>query len=358
MKYPGLFLLAAAGSLLAADFAAEGNRWWAHIQFLADDKLEGRQPGTEGYRQAVDYVQTNFEKMGLKAAGAEGYQQPVKFETRLVEMDQSSLALVHGERVEPLVLGQDASFSARANLAPAVDAAMVFVGYGLTIPEVHYNDLDGFDLRGKVAVYISAPGPVEAPANLKSHYQSAGERWAALRKAGAIGVATIANPRMPPPGGAANADAAAGRGGGGRGPVQPTFLLADRNLQDSDGMSVAITISRQGGEKFFDGSGHTYAEIVRMAQANQPLPHFPLEPTLRSKVSVRRDSVTASNVAAMLPGADDRLKGEFVIMSAHLDHVGIGRHVNGDNIYNGAMDDASGIASVLEVARLLKESGR
>ncbi len=203
---------------------------------------------------------------------------------------------------------------------------------------------------------MNAPGPAEAPGNLKSHYGSAGERWAALHKAGAIGIATIANPRMPAPNAGGGTQGANG-GRGGRGPAQPTFLLADRNMQDGEGMSIAIAINRQGAEKFFAGSGHTYDEILKLAQANSPLPRFPMEPLLRSKVTLRRDSVTASNVVAELPGTDDKLKGEYVVMSAHLDHLGVGRPVKDDAIYNGAMDDASGVASILEIARLMKEAG-
>lgn len=361
MHRPTLLLLA-AGSLLAADFAAEGNLWWSHIQYLAGDPLEGRATGSDGYRKAVEYVQSAFERIGLKAAGTDGYQQPVAFETHLVDNDQSSLALVRDGKAEPLALGSEASFSPRASLAPAMEAPMAFVGYGMEIPEVHYSDLNGIDLRGKVAVYVNAGGPVDAPPNLKSHYSSAGERWAALRKAGAIGSATIANPRMPPPSatpGAAGSPAnGAGRDGrAGRGPVQPTFVLADRNLQDTEGMAVGIVITRQGGEKFFAGSGHTYDEILKLAQANQPLPRFPMEPLLRSRVALRRDTVTAPNVVGLLPGSDDRLKNEYVVMSAHLDHLGVGRPVNGDSLYNGAFDNASGVASVIEIARLMKESG-
>src|SRR5579883_401087 len=145
MKHPALILLA-AGSLMAADFVAEGNLWWAHIQYLADDKLEGRQPGSDGYRKAVEYVQTAFERIGLKPAGGDGYQQPVRFETRQVVEDQTTLQLVRGDQVETLGPGQGATISARANLAPALEASMVFVGYGMSIPEVHYNDLEGVNL--------------------------------------------------------------------------------------------------------------------------------------------------------------------------------------------------------------------
>src|SRR5215471_18114121 len=162
---------------------------------------------------------------------------------------------------------------------------MVFIGYGMRIPEAKYDDLAGLDLRGKIAVYVNAAGPAEASSAIKAHYSSAGERWNALQAAGAVGVAMIANPRRsatPPEDGAA-ADDAAGRGrggrdgqgggggGAGRGP-QRAFLLADVNLREATGQKIAVTIMRRGGEKFFEGSGHTYEEIIKLAQENRPLP--------------------------------------------------------------------------------------
>jgi hypothetical protein len=358
------FLFGAA--LFAADFAAEGDLWWAHIQFLADDKLQGRDVGSDGYREAVRYVAGKMETFGLKPAGTDGYLQPVKFETRQLVENQTSLAIVRND-VETVLERGDATLSARAELAPALEAPMVFVGYGLRIPEAKYDELAGLDLRGKIAVYVNAPGPVEASGPVKSHFGSATERWNTLKAAGAVGSASIMSPRMPPRGGAddpaASPDGAGrgrgaqgGPGAGGRGP-QRAFLLADPNLQESTGQKLALTITRRGGEKFFEGSGHTFDEILKLAQDNRPLPKFPLAGTLRAKTSVRRDTVEAPNVAGILPGSDPKLKNEYVIMSAHLDHVGVGRAINDDNIYNGAMDDASGIASVLEIARLLKESG-
>jgi Zn-dependent M28 family amino/carboxypeptidase len=134
-------------------------------------------------------------------------------------------------------------------------------------------------------------------------------------------------------------------------------ILADASLQETTGQSVAVTITARGAEKFFAGSGHTYAEIQKLARGNQPLPHFPLAGTLRTKATLKRGPLESTNVAGMIPGSDRKLKNEYVILSAHLDHLGVGRPVNGDNIYNGAMDDASGIATIIEVARLLKQSG-
>jgi Zn-dependent M28 family amino/carboxypeptidase len=134
-------------------------------------------------------------------------------------------------------------------------------------------------------------------------------------------------------------------------------MLADTSLQEQAGQKVSITITRTGGEKFFSGSGHTYQEILDLAKENKPLPKFPLTGTLRAKIAVKRESVEAPNVAGVLTGSDPKLKNEYVIMSAHLDHVGVGRPIENDTIYNGAMDDASGIASILEIARIMKADG-
>jgi len=320
------------------DFEAEGKLWWAHVQVLADDKLEGRNTGSASYKKAADYVAAAFARFGLKAS-----LQAVPFETRQLMEEESRLALVRDGNAE--VLGrEDAALSTRGDLAPALEAPMVFVGYGLQVPEAHYDELAGFNLRGKIAVYVNGTGPVETSGNIKSHYASAVERWNALQRAGAVGIATIPNPRVPAP------------TEGGRGPAQPTFVLADPNLQEAAGMAVAVTITRRGLDKFLDGTGHTADEILKAAAANEALPKFPLVGTLRSKAAIRRDRLEAPNVIGMLPGSDAQLKNEYVILSAHLDHVGIGRPVNGDTIYNGAMDDASGIASVLEIARIMKES--
>jgi hypothetical protein len=268
---------------------------------------------------------------------------------------ESSAVLVRDGKTEAL-----GNVSPRGDLVPEVEAPMVFVGYGLVIPEAKYDSLAGVDLKGKIAVYVNASGPVEASGAVKSHYSSGAERWAAFKRAGAIGIATIPGGRGP--NGAAGNDAVsgargdgatAGRGNGGRGP-QMSIALADPALQETAGQQVVVMIGRPGAEKLFEGSGHTFEEIEKLANANQPLPSFPLQGILKSKATVHRSEMQASNVVGLLPGTDRKLKNEYVIMSAHLDHQGVGRPVNGDSIYNGAMDDASGIASVIEIARLMK----
>jgi Peptidase family M28 len=367
-------LVATIGVIVALDPASEGKRWWSHIEFLADDKLEGRNVGTEGFEKAAAYVEDQFRQIGLKPGGTSGYRQPVKLEARVLDPDQSRLALGRNGEEDVLTLGQDASPSARGELDGSMDAPMVFIGYGLSIPEAKWDDLAGLDLRGKIAVYVNVMAPVDVSDNVKSHVGSAGERWAVLRKAGAIGIATLPNPRPPAAtttetaGAAANpgaapgaaggnaADAGRGAGGGRGGAPQPTIGLADRELQDQAGQAVSIAITRRGAEKFLAGSGHTIDELDQLVTDRKPLPRFPLTATLRAHAAVKRETIDSTNVIGIYEGTDPKLKGEYVVMSAHLDHVGIGRAVNGDSIYNGAMDDASGVASVIEIARLLKET--
>jgi Zn-dependent M28 family amino/carboxypeptidase len=376
MKRTAIFLVAGA-SLFAADYAAEGNRWWAHIAFLADDKLEGREVGKEGYRKAVEYVSGEFERIGLKPGGTAAYRQPIPFEWRTLVQDQSSLELTRDGAAQPLALGGDANMTTRADVAPDVEASMAFVGHAFVIPENNIDDLKGIDLHGKIAVYFSGGTVPGVPGNLMSHYQSTGERWAALKRAGAIGIATInaggrggnggggngggnaapagsdaAAGETPP---VAEGNAAGGRGGRG-GPPAPAVSLADAALQDSAGQQVSITLTARGAAKVFDGSGHTFEELQKAARANEPIAAFDLKGTLHAKAAVKHEAFVAPNVVGILPGSDKKLKSEYVIMSAHLDHLGVGRAINGDSIYNGAMDDASGIASVIEIARLMASS--
>ena len=364
-------IFAVAAALVLQEPAAEGKRWWGHIEYLASDALEGRDVGSAGFEKAAAYVEQQFKEIGLRPGGISGYRQPVKFESRVLVPDQSSLALVRNGEEQPLILREDATMNARGDLDGTIDAPMVFVGYGLSVPEAKWDDLAGVDLHGKIAVYVNTMAPLDASDNVKSHVGSAGERWAVLKKAGAIGVATLPNPR-PPAGTAADsaADAAPARGtapqsprgaaAGGRGGAQmpqPAVVLADRDLQDQGGQIVSVTVTRRGAEKLLAGSGHTVDELEGLVAERKPLPRFLLPATLRAHAAVKRTPVDSENIIGIYEGSDPRSRGEYVVMSAHLDHVGVGRAVNGDSIYNGAMDDASGVASVIEIARLLKESG-
>src|SRR5215467_2428362 len=151
-----LLLLAATAFAQTAATRFSGDAWWAHVQFLADDNLEGRDTGSEGLRKAEAYVVDQFKKAGLEPAGTDGFYQPMKFVSREIVESESSAALISGGKAQPLVLGDDAYFSTRANLSPdAITAKLAFVGYGLKIPEQNYDDLAGLDLKGKIVVYLA-----------------------------------------------------------------------------------------------------------------------------------------------------------------------------------------------------------
>jgi len=348
MKTRSYFLLlAAAGAVLAAtvDFNAEGKRWWSHIEFLASDDLQGRDTGSEGHLKAARYLASEYERAGLKPAGTAGYFQPIPFNVRQIVEDQSSLALVRNGKTERLILGDDATLGMRGDIQPDTEAGAVFAGYALKVPEKNYDDLAGLDLKGKIVVML-AGGPSSIPGPLKAHYSSAGERWKYLKAAGAVGTATIQNPK--------SMDIPWSRASLSR--FMPSMSLPDPSLDESQGLRLAVTINAAKADKFFQGTGHTIAEILAAADNDKPLPHFALPGTIRAHVQIKKSTVESQNVAALLPGTDPVLKNEYVVLTAHLDHVGVGEPINGDKIYNGAMDDASGIASDLEIARMLHES--
>jgi Zn-dependent M28 family amino/carboxypeptidase len=137
---------------------------------------------------------------------------------------------------------------------------------------------------------------------------------------------------------------------------QPGMWLADPSLQDAKSPKLTVTFNPARAEYLFLGSGHTFAELLALADAGKPLPRFALPPTIDAKVSAERSQVEAPNLVGVYRGTDPKLKDEYVVYSAHLDHLGVGEPIHGDNIYNGAMDDGSGIASILEIAMALHDS--
>jgi Zn-dependent M28 family amino/carboxypeptidase len=334
--------LGAALALSGAPNAPEARRWWSHVQFLAGDKLEGRETGSEGHRAAARYVAGEFERSGLKAAGTSGYMQPVKLRSRRIVEAQSRLAIVRNGKREALTPGDDCIVSMRSESPDSVSAPLVFTGYGLVAPEMKYDDLAGIDLRGKIAVYLTG-GPKSIPGPLRSHYQSAGERAKLWQRVGAVGTISVTDPQT--------SDTPWSRISAAR--LQPAMSLAD----ETGSTRLSIVANPEHAAKFLAGSGHTLEELLSIARAGKRLPVFPIPAVLEAHVQIEHADVESQNVAAIFPGTDPKLKGEFVVLSAHLDHLGRGKPVNGDAIYNGAMDNASGIATLLEIAATLHESG-
>jgi Zn-dependent M28 family amino/carboxypeptidase len=132
--------------------------------------------------------------------------------------------------------------------------------------------------------------------------------------------------------------------------AHPSMDLADPEFNETQGLKMAMTFNPAQAEKLFAASGHTFAEIAALGKDRKPLPHFPLGVSLKARASVKTTPVESANIIGKLPGHDATLKNEYVVISAHIDHVGIGEPVNGDRIYNGAMDNASGVAVLLDLA--------
>ena len=289
---------------------------------------------------------SNSQNAGAEPAGVNGFYQPVKFVSRQIVEKDCSLTLIRDGKREALTLGEDAFINTRVMPAPEVEAPLVFVGYGLKVPEKNYDDFAGLDLRGKIIV-ILAGSPSEIPGALASHYQTAAERWKTLRAVGAIGIVTLPNP--------ASMDIPWSRMALNR--AHPTMDLDYPEFNETEGAKLTVTVNPASAEKFFAGSGHSFDEIAALGKDRKPLPHFPLAVSLAAKTRVDVTKIESANIIAKLPGSDPSLKNEYVVLSAHIDHIGIGEPINGDRIYNGAMDNASGSAVLLDVASSLKKSG-
>src|SRR5258707_12050939 len=318
----------------------EGQSGGAHVNFFADETLEGREPGSEGLRKPESYVGDNFRKPNLNPAGSNGFYQPVKFVSRQIVEKDSSAALVHAGKTEPLTLGEDAYFNTRAELSSEeITAPLIFVGYGLKIPEKNYDALSGLDLHGKIVVNL-AGSPSEIPTALSAHYQTIGERWKSLKQAGVVGTIPTPNP--------ASMDIPWSRMSLNR--AHPSMDLADSEFNETQGLKMAMTFNPAQAEKLFAASGHTFEGIAALGKDRKPLPHFPLAVSLKAHATVKTSPVESANIVGTLPGIDPALKNEYVVISAHIDHIGIGEPINGDRIYNGAMDNASGVAVLLDLA--------
>jgi hypothetical protein len=329
---------------LAQDAATQ---WWADVSALASDDMKGRQTGTDDYLRAADYVIGRLKAEGLKPAGEKSYLQPVAFEQQVVDQDASKAELVAANGAStPIAVGDTMLITPGASPRPAmVDAPLVFIGYGLHLPGQNYDDFAGLDLKGKIAVVVTG-GPDTISGPVKSDARSA--RNNALAAAGAIGVLSLVTPRQVEI--AWSRQKLIARG--------PGMYLGDKGLRDTPDGFFSATFDPDKAGMLFAGAGHSFAEIAALADASKPVPCFDLPFRLKASIAATRTAVTSPNIVARLEGSDPELKSEYVVVSAHLDHLGVGAPINGDAIYNGAMDDASGVAAVLDIAHRLKTGPR
>jgi Zn-dependent M28 family amino/carboxypeptidase len=345
-------LLAAAivaipiSALAAAPPTKATSAWWGHIKVLASNGYEGRLTGSPGYYKAAHYVAGRFKAAGLKPGGDAGsYFQAVKYLEEKIDAAHSSVALVDGGKATPLAVGPDLTLGARDEQPKSVSAPLVFLGYGLHLPEAGYDDFAGQDLKGKVVVVLGG-GPDTLSAALKSHASST-EFPKALEAAGAVGVIRLQNPKamdIPWPRLIALSS-------------QPGMRLAEPALQTYHRAMFSASVNPDKAEVLFAKSGHSFAELLALADARKPLPRFALNQSVKAEVASETREIASPNVVGVLPGSDPKLKAQFVVVSAHLDHLGVGEPIKGDKVYHGAMDNASGVASMIETAKALHAQG-
>ena len=356
----GFFVLAQSGSTASTD-EAQGKVWWAHVQKLADPSMNGRLTGSEDYLRAAAYVVEQFKAYGLTPAGVDGgYYQPVHFDVQRVIASKSSMNLVVDGKATPLVLGEDAILGSRSGQVGKVDAPLVFIGYGLHLPESKYDDFNSAEvpwasLKGKIVVYING-GPGDLPGALKSFARTS-PLAKALREAGVVGTISIPTPKSMDFGWQRVASSASQPGM--RLAVAPDAdAVAAKHpaLADEHGAMFTASFNPAQAEKLFTGTGHTFAEMLALADAQKPLPHFALGKSVTATVVGETTHVVSPNIVGELKGSDPALAGQYVLVSAHLDHLGVGAPINGKTIYSGAMDDASGVATVLETAKRLSQA--
>ena len=328
----------------AAVVGITAERMRAHMSFLADDLLEGRGTGTRGHEIAARYVQTQFELLGLKPAGANGYRQQVPFRSITVIPEQSSVVVKRNGKSTPLKIYEDVLVGGNETSTDvSVEAPAVFVGYGVSAPHLHYDDYANADVRGKIAV-IMYGAPPSFPSSERAHFSSRREKAASAAAHGAIGLVTIRTAEVEkryPFKKAARDD----RKGAMRW-LSPEGAPADAQPQLRGNVQLNIATATA----MFEGAAKTYAQAWQDAQASKAQ-SFPLPVTIAAHTVSRHVTVNSPNLAAVLPGSDPALRNEYILYTAHLDHLGIGEPVNGDSIYNGAADNSSGVAGVLELAR-------
>jgi Zn-dependent M28 family amino/carboxypeptidase len=338
---------APAAPRVSPDLAESAARIEAHVRFLADDLLEGREAGTRGFDLAALYVATQFRLLGLEPGGEQGgfFQTVPLLSGRLLE-EGARLAVMRGSSTSELVFDED--FVPAINFDTgtcALEAPMVFVGHGVHAPELQYDDFAGVDVRGKVAVLL-ANAPARFPADQRAFHASGQEKLRELERRGAAGVIFLGDPESE-----ARRAWALNAGNWAR-PGMRVLGADGRPLDTFPGLGCRVSVRVQRADVFFEGAAHSADEVWEML-AEGRLRAFDLPGRIALASTAHLAPVSSRNVVARVPGSDARLAAEHVVLTAHLDHLGIGAPRDGDAIYNGAHDNAVGIAILLEAGRML-----
>lgn len=331
--------------------AVSAARVRADVEFLADDLLEGREAGTRGYDLAALYAVAQLKTAGFEPAADDGsYLQQVPFiEFTPVE---PSLRISAGGTETEFALPDEALVEPSAwQERVDVTAPLVFAGYGVTAPELGYDDYAGLDVKGRIVVLLNnAPG--RFPSEPRAHYASTEQKIVNAARHGAVGVI----------GTLSEADEARypwNRVVAGSAKPDLVWMKSDGTPGTGDPRITArALVSPKHSAKLFAAAPMTFADVVAAAQRGDAVKGFALNATATIRVRSTHRRITSPNVVAKLPGSDPALAKTSVVLTAHLDHTGVAPDGDGDRINNGAYDNALGSAILFEVARALGKGPR
>ncbi|EQB31001.1 peptidase M28 [Sphingobium ummariense RL-3] len=331
----------------------------AHVDFLSDDLLKGRDTGSEEHEIAARYVASQFEGMGLKPGGDTkegkgGWYQRIGFQKTERTATPGTLTVTGPAGGKTWAHGTDVLVSMNtAEPALDVSAPLVFVGYGIENARFGLNDYAGLDVRGKIVVALRGYPkglPSEEGAHLSATKAQAAQAHGAI---GMLSVGTIQSMKARPWSRMVHfAD-------------EPDFTwvgVDGKPFDEAPGIRASASLNEPAVDAVFAGAPTTIAAIRKQADKAGGKPKgFPLKASVRIKIESRSERVTSPNVVGILPGSDPALKDQYVVLSAHLDHIGVtpakpGDTPETDRINNGALDNAAGIATMLEVARAMAQA--
>ena len=354
--FAAILLAACGGSASKAKPAkADPELIRSHMTYLASDELKGREAGTPGYDAAAAYVAAEFEKLGVAPAGDDGtYFQTIEFTKSVRDADAVELRVINAigstipleENVDYVVSG-----SSTQSESAIMAAQLVFVGYGLVAPDMGRDDYADLDVSGKVVLMLAGT-PDGIQTEERAYYGR--KKMSDAFERGATGVITLATPT-------------------GERIYSFKRLVGEGRLQTASmswigpngepnaraPFAVSARMSMEGATKLFGSVGVNYDEIIAASEADGGLVkgfELPFVVNMAQKSTIER--VKSANVIGMIEGSDPALKAEYIVLTAHLDHIGETESFAGDRINNGALDNAAGVSTLLEAARLIMAGER
>jgi hypothetical protein len=343
-----LLSVAAAPAPQAVDQAA-AQRVRADVEFLASDLLEGRDTGSRGYEIGASYVASQFRAIGLQPGGANGgWFQQVPFR-RAVHAEAPRASLVMGNRTIALTPARD--FAARSSITQQernLDLPLVFVGHGISDAKLGIDEYAGLDVRGKIAVVLEG-APPGLPSEVSAHLDSSKGITAAAK--GAAGVIEIAQTGQRP---GFSRIAYYDR------PVVDWVDPTGKTRSQSASVGLVASISPEIASKLFSAAGKDFSKVAAASKRPGAIHGFDLRARLKFSDRMEWNDFSSPEVIGLLPGADPALRDQYVVLMGHLDHLGLKTNAKPgeDASYNGALDTAAGVATMLEAAREFVASGK